>query len=585
MNRMKSEMRFQASFRGVAVFIACCIFMAAGAAVAPTSARAMPENEMVDNFIYYFAEDGDPAKARAAAALSLPGSPRISATMAFRQVVINWDSFSPAAREALSRYVYVAPGENGRRQVFQVSGYNCKEDIGTSTYQDSTHFRVYYAASGNHASTGDYIQSIINIFENVWQKEITEMGFTQPDLENGRYPVYICDLLGPEPQTVGVTYSGSSTSAHGFSSHIELDNDYAEFSYYTEEQITALIEATVAHEFLHAIQFTLIGNYMSLWLAETSAVWVEEEVYPDSNDYVTSYLSNLFNELDQSIDSEEGSDPYGASLLLRHITENELNSQFIPGLFSALRTNCESGSPPSYCNEEVIELDMLDAQLQAQSRSLSMSYRDFNISNYTKNYVDGTHASFPDVPTVAMDVAETKNGSLDHLAAKFYKLTYPGSLGSKKVVLSGDSSTSWEMSLVKELSGGQYSSTSASVSSGAGSIPLSGFGAEYDTAVVVVNNTDKTRNAQSYSITLEDYNPSAVCGDISGDGYVLSDDVLLAARASISAITLTQDQMTRGDIATTGGSPDGYMLSDDLLLIARLSISSITQDDVTCPAE
>lgn len=72
---------------------------------------------------------------------------------------------------------------------------------------------------------------------------------------------------------------------------------------------------------------------------------------------------------------------------------------------------------------------------------------------------------------------------------------------------------------------------------------------------------------------------SALCGDVNGDGYILSNDVLMVARASIDALTLTTEQKARADV-TLSGSPDGYILSNDLLLVARASISAV--EDLNC---
>ena len=70
----------------------------------------------------------------------------------------------------------------------------------------------------------------------------------------------------------------------------------------------------------------------------------------------------------------------------------------------------------------------------------------------------------------------------------------------------------------------------------------------------------------------------ALCGDINDDGYILSNDVLMVARATISTINLTDAQKARADVvtSTSSASPDTYVLSNDLLLVARASLSLVT---------
>ena len=69
----------------------------------------------------------------------------------------------------------------------------------------------------------------------------------------------------------------------------------------------------------------------------------------------------------------------------------------------------------------------------------------------------------------------------------------------------------------------------------------------------------------------------AVCGDVSGDGLIMSNDVLMAARASIGALALTPDQISRADVALQcgGTNPDAQIMSNDLLMIARASLGVI----------
>ena len=67
----------------------------------------------------------------------------------------------------------------------------------------------------------------------------------------------------------------------------------------------------------------------------------------------------------------------------------------------------------------------------------------------------------------------------------------------------------------------------------------------------------------------------SLCGDVSGDGSILSNDVLMVARASIGTLTLTSEQKVRADVVISG-TPDGLILSNDLLMVARASIGTLS---------
>ncbi|KKT72594.1 MAG: hypothetical protein UW70_C0106G0006 [Candidatus Peregrinibacteria bacterium GW2011_GWA2_44_7] len=61
---------------------------------------------------------------------------------------------------------------------------------------------------------------------------------------------------------------------------------------------------TVAHEFLHVIQFSYMGSFVGYnqdaFFAEQTAVWAEEAAYTDVNDYF-NYLPDFFNYPDYSV--------------------------------------------------------------------------------------------------------------------------------------------------------------------------------------------------------------------------------------------------------------------------------------------
>ena len=63
-----------------------------------------------------------------------------------------------------------------------------------------------------------------------------------------------------------------------------LDNDYKGFPSSPLDSM----RVTVAHEFNHILQFGY-DSYQDIWLFEDTATWMEDQVYPDINDYL-NYL-------------------------------------------------------------------------------------------------------------------------------------------------------------------------------------------------------------------------------------------------------------------------------------------------------
>ncbi len=181
------------------------------------------------------------------------------------------------------------------------------------------HFLIHYAETGTHKpyqfgsqqdndgnGVPDYIDSVGVILEHVWSVETGTLGYNPPPSDgfypsgiDGRYDVFVLDIatvpsLGSD--IYGVTFQdslyldGTDMKATSF---LVLDNDYSSIAIYKDHPLEAL-RVTAAHEFFHAIQFgydpkefeydNVFHEQRHHWL-EMSAVWMEEQVYDDINDY------------------------------------------------------------------------------------------------------------------------------------------------------------------------------------------------------------------------------------------------------------------------------------------------------------
>ena len=198
----------------------------------------------------------------------------------------------------------------------------------------SGNFRIHYAVSGTDAvyqpgvdidpadGVPDYVNLCGTVLDSCWLKEVTQLGYTTPPSDafygslpgspdnggDGRYDIYLDNIsntgvLGyTAPETTEVIGSRRWTS------FLVLRNDY---SIYSQTNPLNLMRTTAAHELFHAIQFGLDAyeyEYYALdsarfqgdtltafkvsWM-EMSAVWMEEQVYDDINDY-RSFLPSFF---------------------------------------------------------------------------------------------------------------------------------------------------------------------------------------------------------------------------------------------------------------------------------------------------
>lgn len=105
----------------------------------------------------------------------------------------------------------------------------------------------------------------------------------------GQVDVYITDL-GKNLYGYASTDPGQKGSRRY--AYLVLDNDYKGFPSSPLESM----RVTVAHEYNHILQFNY-DSYQDVWLFEDTATWMEDQVYPDINDYL-NYLPALAKSTD-----------------------------------------------------------------------------------------------------------------------------------------------------------------------------------------------------------------------------------------------------------------------------------------------
>ncbi|MFQ5868374.1 MAG: MXAN_6640 family putative metalloprotease [Candidatus Zixiibacteriota bacterium] len=180
------------------------------------------------------------------------------------------------------------------------------------------HFRVHYDTSttGGHRVYGaevdvnpadghpDYVNRTGEYLDYVWSYEVDSIGLAPPPTDewyptggDSRYDVYLVGNLGG---AFGLTQPDSFQAGNpqAYTSWIELRTSYIGFGY--PDQYDPL-KVTVAHEFFHSIQLGYdayepflpdMSDY-NVWWLEATAVWMEDVVFDEVNDYI-NYLSYFF---------------------------------------------------------------------------------------------------------------------------------------------------------------------------------------------------------------------------------------------------------------------------------------------------
>ncbi len=170
----------------------------------------------------------------------------------------------------------------------------------------SAHFCVHWVAEGIDApsltdSNGvgdgdgvpDYVEQVKRVAEHVYSVENGKLGWRKPKsdgrLGGGRdkTDIYLAEvggsLFGYAAPDKGQASRGHRLPRrlHGY---LVLDNNYEPFEYPGTTPINDL-KVTLAHEYNHILQFGY-DAYQDSWFAESTATWMEDQVYGKINDYL-----------------------------------------------------------------------------------------------------------------------------------------------------------------------------------------------------------------------------------------------------------------------------------------------------------
>jgi hypothetical protein len=185
----------------------------------------------------------------------------------------------------------------------------------------------------------DYVDTALATFEEVWAAEIVLHGFRPPksDLSsannggNGLIDVYIAQLgddgLYGYCTTDDPNAFDDSYLYWDFSTYCVVDNDYnlAEFPFVTGIQA---LQVTMAHEFNHASQFAYDAGD-DTWFMESTATWIEDEVYDDVNDSLQYLTESPMSMPYVPLDSNNVFNVYGDWIFHRFLVESSGDTSIV----------------------------------------------------------------------------------------------------------------------------------------------------------------------------------------------------------------------------------------------------------------
>jgi len=429
----------------------------------------------------------------------------------------------------------------------------------------SSNFIVHYAVTGPDAvyepavdiipgggnGVPDFVDSVLIILEHVLvvitgPTDGGNLGFHLPPNDNGRggdnrYDIYLLNLGSG---FFGFTNPDPDSTEYQVASFMFLDNDYLGTAY--QNSPLEAVKVTGAHEYFHADQFVSDANEFDFddpnnpnsykpWWLEASAVWVEDVVYDDINDYL-GYLPFFYGYPWMGLGTfNYGSDarsfhPYASGVWPIYLAEKHGVSTI-----RQIWQRCENVIGYN-------ALTAMDETLINRGTSLNKGFLDFAVWNYhtgsrsDPNLFYSEGESFPliestgGISQLMEDPVEI--GGLpfqpEHLAANYFVINAGQSAGGVSVAFDGEdvSNASWHAAILGYRSvGSEWRDMFLAPESGAGSGEFRNW--DYYESIVVIPTISgldaiyRENGGFSYSGSVL-YDPDLVGGDVSGTVFEIS---------------------------------------------------------------
>ena len=283
----------------------------------------------------------------------------------------------------------------------------------------SDHFCIHWVSTtedappltdSNHNGIPDYVETMDQVFEHVYDVENNQLGWSPPKSDgtrgctsgstncSGKTDVYIKELGNQGIYGYSAPDPGQR-SLHQ-AAYLVLDNDYnaTQFPKYAGDPLQPM-EVTAAHEYNHVLQF----NYdaaQDTWMFEATATWMEDRVYTDVNDYLqylTPWARMSTVPLTQ-FNASNASDPANVKVYGDAVWNRWIDARYGPETVrdawaDSLRSRPKSFAPGAY-----------DLALRAKGTSFYAAFAAFATATAewrASNSAFAEGATFPDIQRVA----------------------------------------------------------------------------------------------------------------------------------------------------------------------------------------
>ena len=383
--------------------------------------------------------------------------PEKCATPLFLEIRTNWPRLSPRTRDILEPYL-LRPTESDEQDQ-----YGHPYETEAENYDSpGGHFKIWYVTTTEDApdttdddpedGVPDWVNRCGEIFDYVWAQEVDEMGYDPPPSDGAWYPgeedyggdskydVYIEALGG---NIFGYTQSEYPVSKRRYTSYIVVDDDYDWYPNYNRGKLPVnALEVTAAHEFFHSIHFGYDAAELSdRWWMEVSAVWMEDMMYDDVDDYF-AYLRWFFNDPEISLNEPLGIHEY-ASCVWAMFLDQKYGRDIVRDIWEG----CALYSA----------LEAMERALTDRGTSLAEAFQTFTVWNYftgSRANPDLYYEEGADYPMVSFEdrhisYPASGTGHVDHLGCNYIGFIPQGKTGGLRTSFDGGSGPTWGAMIIE----------------------------------------------------------------------------------------------------------------------------------------
>ena len=426
-----------------------------------------------------------------------------AATLILQDLALRLDSLEGPER-ARAEAILARPNQGGPNDG------TLEYDRAEASPIDTANFRIHYVSGGTHASTLQYATSISSIMEEVWTREVTQLGWrapksdasAQPNGGNDKFDVYLGNVGADNLYGYCTTDLGQSTQEQH--SYCVLDNDFSAAQFGGVVNGLNAARVTAAHEFNHAIHFSYDVTD-DMWLFEATATWMEDQVYDD-------VPSTTVNDNYQYLQASSLADPttsadtwdffsgfhYGQFIWMRYLSEKSGSNELIRSIFEKL-------AEPNFYSTKAI-----DAVLAAQTPSVNFasSFAEFAAWNASPRTFYEEGANYESVVPPVRSKRHTLSGStpgtgtfsnnVDHLSSRSIGFTRgPGVLTGDQITLSVDLGPGdLNRAMVVLLDGSAKDIREIPLTSGVGNLTVP-FGDQTEVVLVMSNGSNRMNNCDA----------------------------------------------------------------------------------------